>query len=197
MTQCEPVRPDRSVSPFWVRLDVPLDAATGPCSLFCCSFLAWLLSCCCSSSSSLLIVSLNSYFLCVHLLTICFIYSGNRICMLQTPIFPCRSHFTLRGWFVRSALPPFVGRGWSHTPNLLRSVRTPDRQVIALTPFQITTLTREYLVEPAITRLNCMLNYGNSNNNTFSLRNLPDYSALKWGSGPLTPKDGNAPYEGT
>ena len=39
-----------------------------------------------------------------------------------------------------------------------------------------------------------MLDYSNSATNTFSLRNLPDYSQLKWGSGPLLPKDGMARY---
>ena len=66
--------------------------------------------------------------------------------------------------------------------------------VVTLTPSQITTLTREYLVEAAITRLNRMLNYGNPNSNSFSLRNLPDFTVLKWGSGPLAPIDGNARY---
>ena len=39
-----------------------------------------------------------------------------------------------------------------------------------------------------------MLNYGNPNSNSFSLRNLPDFTVLKWGSGPLAPIDGNARY---
>ena len=39
-----------------------------------------------------------------------------------------------------------------------------------------------------------MLDYRNESNNTFTLRTLPDYSNIKWGSGSLLPKDGNARY---
>ena len=59
---------------------------------------------------------------------------------------------------------------------------------------KITTLTRDYILEPAITRLNRMLEYANGDNNTFALRSLPDYSSLHWGTGSLLPKDGNARY---
>ena len=39
-----------------------------------------------------------------------------------------------------------------------------------------------------------MLEYANTENNTFALRTLPDYSDLQWGTGSLLPKDGNARY---
>lgn len=45
---------------------------------------------------------------------------------------------------------------------------------------QLTTLTRDYISEPAITRMNRMLTYVNEANQTYSVRRLPS-EGLYWG----------------